>query len=173
MSMPLWNTRKNWLYSIACLGAACTAYGVIFLVIGAVTHPPEFASLRAISDSLIEPVTIVRRYKTPLLVRVPLRSLDAGINNVCVLWDCKLPDKVTTLRPGDRIEVWVAGHTVWQMVNDHETLLSYIQAVKAEREVSDRFRRSILYPVTAAGILLLLTYGGMRSYSSLGSKPLQ
>ncbi|HET9749368.1 MAG TPA: hypothetical protein VFS06_08720 [Casimicrobiaceae bacterium] len=102
---------------------------------------PAFGELVAHDEVLQSPVQMQSTGRRSIRGRYAVFDMDeerATVEEVCDVWDCRLPSPVKALHRGDHLTVWTAGHRIWQLNHEGELLLEYRQAVDAHRRASVR-----------------------------------
>jgi len=148
-ALPKWSV---WLLAAAILFIVGAA-GVKFVTLA--QGPPAFDRLTFETRELAQPVTLIRptgRGSGGPWISVPLQDLGGRIEDACFLWDCRLPEDLTALKPGTSLKVWRHDAQIWQLVHADDVLLEYGQAVSAFEQM--RLRRYLVF-----GPLALLSIG--------------
>jgi hypothetical protein len=108
---------------------------------------PKFSELVAHDEVLQSPVEIAKPSgRRPIRGLYAVFSMDgerATVEDVCYVWNCRLPQPIKALHRGDHLLVWSAGHRIWQLNHDGELLLDYDQAVAAHQRAATRKERVV------------------------------
>lgn len=133
---------------------------------------PKFSELVEHDEVLQSAVQMQATGRRSIRSRYAVFDMDeerATVEEVCDVWDCRLPSPVKALHRGDHLTVWTAGHRIWQLNHEGELLLDYQQAVDAHRRASAR-KEAIVGGLLVA-MLGLLTFVLVRR--RLGAKRLR
>jgi hypothetical protein len=130
-----------------------------FNVFDVTRDAPTFSELVAHDTVLQAPVQINPTGRRSIRGRYAIFDIDgerATVEEVCDVWDCRLPSPVQALHRGDHLTVWTAGHRIWQLNHEGEQLLDYRQAVDAHRRAS--FRKEWLVAGLIVAMLATLAF---------------
>jgi hypothetical protein len=120
---------------------------------------PKFSELVEHDEVLQSAVQMQATGRRSIRGRYAVFDMDeerATVEEVCDVWDCRLPSPVKALHRGDHLTVWTAGHRIWQLNHDGELLLDYQQAVDAHRRAS--VREEAIVGGLVVGMVGLLTF---------------
>jgi hypothetical protein len=133
----------------------------VFNVIDVTRDAPKFSELVAHDALLQAPVEISSTGRRTLRGRYAVFRVDGErdtVEELCDVWDCRLPAAVDALRSGDHLTIWTAGSRIWQLNHDGELLLDYQQAVDAHRRASVRKEGVGAFLVVAMLVALALVF---------------
>jgi hypothetical protein len=82
----------------------------------------------------------------------------ATVEELCDVWNCRLPDAVKALHPGAHLTLWTSGSRIWQLNHDGELLLDYRNAVEGHRKASTRKEAIGSFLIVALRVSLILAH---------------
>jgi hypothetical protein len=140
---------------------------------------PKFSELVEHDSVLQSAVQMQPTSRRSIRGRYAIFDMDeerATVEEVCDVWDCRLPSPVQALHRGDHLTVWTAGHRIWQLNHDGELLLDYQQAVDAHRRAAVRKEEIIgglLVAMLGSLTFVLVRRGRRRNVATVGADPLR
>lgn len=134
-------TRSAKAVALVAIVLAITGF-TAFNLLDVTRDAPKLSELVAQDEVLQSPVEIAkasgRRSIRGLYAVFAMDGERATVEDVCYVWNCRLPQPVKALHRGDHLVVWSAGHQIWQLNHDGELLLDYQQAVTAHQRAATR-----------------------------------
>jgi hypothetical protein len=146
---------KTWALVLLLLAVAGLALVNLYNV---TREAPKFSELVARDAVLRSPVEVESGSRRSIRGRFAIFMLDGGratVEELCDVWECRLPDNVKALQAGDHVTMWIAGRRIWQLNHDGELLLDYQQAVDAHHRASLR-KETVVGFLTVAMLLALV-----------------